>query len=283
MRSIAFTLIVGLAVIVTKSGTSLSQTPAEKRLSFAVASIKPLEAPGPALPIGSAMNLSGENVSTRGSVFRLLMAAYNLSGFQISGLSDSTKTKWYDIKAKAESVPSMDEARQMLQTLLNDRFQLKMQWETREMAVYNLVVAKSGLKLKRSEDQTPPPPVQSLGKRGFAIDATGKQARGTFAILQTPNGIMQSWTAAPMSFVVDLMQGQGDRPVIDKTNLTGLFDVQLRNDNAPSLGGIASATGPSLPPSVLPIMEEQFGLKLEPAKAGVQVLVIDSVSKPSEN
>jgi uncharacterized protein (TIGR03435 family) len=204
------------------------------------------------------------------------MAAYNLSALQISALPDWAKTQWYDINAKAQAVPSMDDARQMLQTLLAERFQVKTHLETREMSVYNLVIAKSGLKLKPSEDQTPPPPVQDTGKRGFAFDASGKQARGTFAMRQTPNGIVSSWTAAPMSVVVSLMQGRADRLIIDRTNLTGLFDVEyeLRKDDSPPLVG---AAGPA------PSLQEQLGLKLESAREPVEVLVIDSVSKPSEN
>jgi len=176
----------------------------------------------------------------------------------------------------------------MAQTLLKDRFQLRSHIETLELPVYHLVVAKGGLKIKLSEDQTPStPPQPQTGQRGLSVDASGKQSRGTFMLIPSPSGLIQSYTATPISTVIALMQNEADRLIVDRTNLKVLFDVQLLmpNDNAPpAIGGTAAA--PPVPtgrPSGLPPMEEQWGLKLEQARSPVEVLVIDNVSKPSAN
>jgi len=187
-------------------------------------------------------------------------------------------TEYFEVEAKAEGDGiSAEEMRRMTQALLEDRFQLKSHRVERESAVYHLVVAKGGLKIKPSEDQTPPDTPQSqTGQRGFAVDASGKQARGTFMLIPSPTGIVQSYSAAPISTAVGLLQAFADRPIIDHTGLQGLFDVRLEmsHNNSAQPGG---ATSP------LSMMEEQWGLNLKPVRAVVEVLVIDSVSRPTEN
>jgi uncharacterized protein (TIGR03435 family) len=155
-----------------------------------------------------------------------------------------------------------------------------MHWEKRETSVYNLVVAKGGLKMKVSEDQTPPGAAQ--GPIVAPLDASGKQARGTYRVVLSPSGPIDSWLAEPMSAIMIPMQSLADRLIIDKTGLDGLFDAELRSaDNAlsPAAGGDAASRRAMR----LSLMEEQLGLKLESAKGPVEVLVIDSVSKPTEN
>ena len=116
-------------------------------------------------------------------------------------------TEYFEVEAKAEGDGiSAEEMRRMTQALLEDRFQLKSHRVERESAVYHLVVAKGGLKIKPSEDQTPPDTPQSqTGQRGFAVDASGKQARGTFMLIPSPTGIVQSYSAAPISTAVGLL------------------------------------------------------------------------------
>src|SRR5215510_4844795 len=141
----------------------LSQTTATKP-SFEVVSIKP-SPPGNFIrgggPRGDRFTLSGA------SLRMLLQFAYQHSnvGFlggqlQVIGGPNWMDSDRYDIQAKADcsggAIPR-EQMQLMLQSMLEDRFQLKAHMETREQPIYNLVVAKDGLKLKRSEDQTPPP------------------------------------------------------------------------------------------------------------------------------
>ena len=116
-------------------------------------------------------------------------------------------------------------------------------------------------------------------------------------MMMNQSGATLSATAAPMSTLLNLLQGQAGRPIIDKTDLKGLFDFSLQF--APAAGGqltgLFGTGGPPAGPSVTPptaadpapsfftAIQEQLGLKLEATKGPVEVLVIDSVQKPMEN
>jgi uncharacterized protein (TIGR03435 family) len=188
----------------------------------------------------------------------------------IIGAPDWTDSEHFDIEAKGDAIPSPEQMRVMVQSLMLDRFQLKAHWETREMPTFNLVLAKNGPKFKPSQDQSP-----------VRIDAQG---RGTVRTLGKPSpagiALSMSGNALPMDTLVSNFQSYAGRPVFDKTGLSGLFDVSLEffldSNNVPP------AAAPSGPPFAIAI-EEQLGLKLESATGPVEVLGIDSVSKPSEN
>jgi uncharacterized protein (TIGR03435 family) len=133
----------------------------------------------------------------------------------------------------------------MLQHLLRDRFKLALHEQTREVTGYMLVVAKDGPRLRPSEQRK-----------------TGPVACGTDG---TTKGL------------VSCLSDRLNQPIIDKTNITGRYDFTVALDLLPAGGD--SLTGPSV--SVM--LEEQFGLKLEPQKVPMKFLVIDHVEKPSEN
>jgi uncharacterized protein (TIGR03435 family) len=174
----------------------------------------------------------------------------------------------------------------MVQSLLEDRLQLKIHRETRELPVYELLVAKGGSKMSLSADQSPekPPepgsPPLSMPQRGApAPRGMMKMGRGS---LET-NGVPIS------NFIMGLSQQLG-RPVIDKTGLKGFYDIKLQW--SPELGQGLFAPGSAEPapppsdasgPSIFTAIQEQLGLRLESAKGPVDVLVIDSVQKPTEN
>jgi len=167
---------------------------------------------------------------------------------------------------------------QMVQSLLEERFQLKAHFETRELPVINLVVVKPG-KMTLSADQTPPDsPVVALGfnppapLRGIILT----NFRGSYETFVTG-------TAITMDKIVRLLQGSGwltREHIIDKTGLNGLFDIHLHfapeNRTAPT---VIEPSGSSFFTAV----QEQLGLKLEHAKAQLPILVIDSIQQPSEN
>lgn len=205
-----------------------------------------------------------------------------LLGSRIVGAPGWTDVDPYDIEAKADSggkaVP-LCEMRQMVQSMLEDRFQLKAHFETRELPVLNLVVVKPG-KLPLSADQTPPESPVPAGR--FVSNAA--LPRGILA--QTVNGSDGSFvtgTAITIDKIISRLQGAGletrDRQIIDKTGLTGLFDIHLffAPENAAANAGATSG------PSFFTAVQEQLGLKLEPSKAPLPVLVIESIQRPSEN
>jgi uncharacterized protein (TIGR03435 family) len=261
----------------------LFRSAAAQKPSFEVASIKP--------------NLSGRDGGTlgpRGQGFfatnmtleSLLLYAYAppnnlLLRPQIIGGPDWINTDHFDIEAKPPENAgtfSREQTKAMLQSLMEDRFQLKAHRETRDLPVYNLVLFKSGPKL--SQDQMPPDPRQ--GFISFAVPGEQLAAlpRGAIRMINGPSTTALTGTALSISKVMTLVQAKSDRIILDKTGFTGLFDVQL--EFSPDLGIAAPGADPSSAPSLFTAIQE-IGLKLNSAKAPLEVLVIDSVKKPAEN
>jgi len=163
----------------------------------------------------------------------------------------------------------------------------------RELPAYELVVAKSGPKIKLSTDQTPPaplpPPVLDTGGQRGALGpaVTGARLRGSSG---RGNGTTYGSAVGLTVLTNNLSQLLG-RPVVDKTGLQGLFDYELHW--TPGAEQVPGAFGPNdLPPpapsdastpSIFTALQEQLGLKLESTKDLVEVIVIDSIQKPSEN
>src|SRR5437867_5088237 len=119
----------------------------------------------------------------------------------------------------------------LAQSMLEDRFQLKMHREMRELPVYNLVISKEGHKLKLSNDKSPPDPsANDPGPEWRPNDPNyvPDLPRGSFGIMNTPSGMVLTGTAIPLSTFVNLVQGQVDRVLLDKTGLKGLFDLGLK-------------------------------------------------------
>jgi uncharacterized protein (TIGR03435 family) len=193
----------------------------------------------------------------------LIRSAYGvLMEGQVVGLPDWAKTEPIEVEAKMDAdttralrkLPQMEQWKQMqlmLQAMLADRFALKAHRETRDLPIYELTVAKSGSKMK----QTTP---DSSG--GSANYASGKV---------TAHQISIESVAANLSFAVG-------RVIVNKTGLEGGYDFAL--DYAPD-GADASDTRPS----IFTALEEQLGLKLEPARGPVDVIVVDQIERPTAN
>jgi uncharacterized protein (TIGR03435 family) len=197
----------------------------------------------------------------------------------------------YTIEAKAEGTPNRRTMMgPMLQALLEDRFHLKVHQETEEAAVYALTVAKSGPKLQRLEEGgcTPiaagPTPGQNKPRCGTVHSGRSGTNR-TFDVV--------GLSVAGFS---GLLRGFLDRPVIDKTELTGLFNFHLEfapdeftkgiffsSDDSTSSGVSATPSDQSLGQSIFGALQQQLGLKLEQAKGPHGFLVIDHVGGLSEN
>jgi uncharacterized protein (TIGR03435 family) len=199
----------------------------------------------------------------------------------------------------------------MVQSILEDRFELKAHVETREMPVYNLVVGKDGPKLKTSADQSPTPQLVPGGQLCGATTEPFKPptlppfpAAGTDPskfLSQLPRGgiylmpasqqsgsVLQGGSVSISRFV-DILKRLTGRQVIDKTGLSSLFDIKMTfsTDGLTFFGqplGLAVNDSPAADPApTLFTAIQDLGLKLEQARGPVQVVVIDSVRKPSEN
>ena len=231
---------------------------AQSALKFEVASIRPHK--GPYTTVG--VHISGPKITIEAyGLLGLIMDAYQLTeSSQVSGgppwmSADSVR---FDIAAIApgQGPASQEEIRLMLQTLLADRFQLKVHRVTEERPVYALVVAKNGPKLKES--------------------APGEQSSITAGGNRTAQITMANVTAERLA--TQLSSGL-DRPVIDKTGLKGRYDVKL--NWIPEFAGPPPAGSDGV--NIFTAVQEQLGLKLEPHKVPGSLFVIDSAQKPSAN
>jgi uncharacterized protein (TIGR03435 family) len=239
--------------------SALTGQPASTRV-FEVASVKPH--PDPPHIIG-VKTTGARLIADAETVGGLVMWAYNLKNYQVTGTDPSpVGDTMFDVVAKAEGddTPAKDEFRTMLQNLLADRFKLKVHREIREMPVYALVVGKNGPKLKPSAPDAAP---------GGRIQLVGRNYEYT----------------VPLATMDDIVDGVAnsflDRPVVDRTGLIGPFNLKLTY--TPNTRGNRTPDPDSPDLSIFTAVQDQLGLKLESQKAGIEILVIDHVEKPSEN
>jgi uncharacterized protein (TIGR03435 family) len=257
--------------------------------SFDVVSIRPA-APGggggPKLRRGGPGTDDPERISYTGVSQQIVLTiAYGVDDFQVAGPAwfDSVR---YDIVAKVPRGATKEQFNIMLQNMLKERFSLTLHHEMRETAVYELVVGKNGLKLKPAVEVENPPAFSAMttDKDGHPDFPAGSSAMGG----KFDNGVMRM--AARMYSTLDLahaFKGMVDRPVLDKTGLTGKYDFKLEFSFV-GLGGPLSrqapAEEPTGAPSLFTALQDQLGLKLEPKKDPIDFLVIDHAEQtPTDN
>lgn len=274
-------------------------------LAFDVASVRPNksdDAPTANFPLGPGdvyVPNGGYFAATNQPLINYIAFAWKIQGNQAQSLM-SQLPRWvvtdhFDIQARATGNPTKDQMRLMMRSLLADRFKLAIHSETREASVFALVLAKPGkmgpqLRLHTedvpcsTEPATPggPAPRQDI-EGGFPLLCGG--------ILGLPpkegGHIRLGARNSKMSLIAEGLgvMGRVGRPVIDRTGLTGTFDFVIEFTpefgNGPPPAGDLQAAAPTLP--FLDALREQLGLKVEPQKGPVEVLVADHVERPSDN
>jgi len=236
------------------------------RPAFEAASVRPGDPSG--ANRGVAFLPGGRVKASNATLKMLVMVAWNLRDFQVSGGPSWRDLDRYSLEAEPGRPISVDgpnssgaaEVRHMLQSLLADRFKLSVHSDTKEMPMYALVLAKNGAKLK--ENPLGVGPGSSAGGNG----------RGEFTARQVPIGAL-----APF------LSNQLGRMVVDRTELKGVYDFTLTFTPEPATVASTSAPGDSDVPSVFEALQEQLGLKLEPIRGPVETLVIDHAEKPDAN
>lgn len=276
------TIAAATALIIFIAGApAIAQQPA-----FTVASVKPnlSGSPGPRWRMGPAFSVESATLKD------LLMMAYDVEDFRISGGPGWIKSDRYNIEAKAEGNPSMDQKgmeawlklqRQRLQTLLRDRFQLAVHRETKELPIYTLTVTKGGLKLKEGSCIAADPRNLEAGP------APGKTPMDYCGYGGMGRGLVEGTTMRMADLTGNFSVILG-RPVVDRTGITGTFRVHLAftpDDTMPQFPGPSDNPAPTAEagPNIFTAVQEQLGLKLETGKGPVEVIAIDHVDKPSEN
>ncbi len=257
LRREVFTLVFMNAIprIACTFAIAIGSLSAQTLPSFEVASIRPVDRTG--IPGHGSVATSGPRVTFTGyTVSALIQYAFDMRNYQISGGPGWIGSETYTVSAKAEgeAAPATAEVRKLLQSLLADRFELKVHKETKEAKVYLLEPARTGPVLKPSVAQRP--------------------------TMQMGSGHLMMVKITPAQFAAVLSSVLG-RPVLDKTGVIGEYDFTL---DSPDISmGPMQPVDESSGPSIFTAVQEQLGLKLTPSKGPIDTVAIDHVSKPAAN
>lgn len=299
------------AAMVWAAGSLLGQTPA-----FEVASIKVSEPITPAMvasgKLHAGMKVDGKRVDIgNASMMQLICRAYDVKTYQVQGppwMSGAGLTGLrFDIVANLPEGATKEQVPQMLQALLAERFKLAIHRESKDQAIYALVVGKGPLKIKESEappaagDGSGPNPgvtgsssVSITQSKGGATvsDGTGKSQK----MVPSADGKSMRFeiTGATLAELAEGLTPMADHPIVDMTGLKGKYDVNLEISMA-DIMALARAQGAPVPPpdasaeasdpgASLFNAINALGLKLEPRKTAMAQIVVDRAEKaPTEN
>lgn len=269
------------ALLLRLSPLTLVAMPQETQPAFEVTSVKPNKSGD----LGSFGKLGGSTVTfTNQSIKNIILNAYQIRPFQLLGGPSWINSDRFDIEGKVAGNPSMDQRRLMAQRLLKDRFRLALHRETREFPIFELAVAKNGLKLQPLKEGSclavdPNNPALAPGKTHMDYCGYGGIGRG---MLEASSTTMTE-LATSLSWLLD-------RTVVDRSGITGTFRIHLTfmpDQATPSQPGLSSNPGsasvPGDGPDIFTALQEQLGLRLDASKGPVEVLVIDHVEKPTGN
>jgi uncharacterized protein (TIGR03435 family) len=196
----------------------------------------------------------------------MISQAYPTKVEELFGAPDWVRSEPYDVEARATFEPTIEQQRTMLRALLADRFKLAAHYEARERPIYNLVVVRADKRLGprlryvaetidcatyKPKTPTDPPVCGARTRAGSALSFTSGGLR--------------------MASLGDMISNYAGRPIVDKTGLTGFFELTLEFGPGPE--GL----------SIFTALQEQLGLKLEPARGLLDVVVIDRIERPTEN
>ena len=297
-----------LAILLAATAASAQDPAATPAAAFDVASVKPSNPnPDPSNPLSQiALMLpqpGGRFTATNTPLRLLIMTAYELKqDAQLAGGPPDLLTAKYDITARtATATLGMKELPGLLRSLLADRFMLKTHTESRELPIYDLVLARSDGRL--GPDLRPS---KSECSKGDELAAAGAAlAKGDVAsflgkpgpcmVTTDPSGgplnLMMRGDGQEMKQIVEILTQFTGRAVRDKTGLTGRYDFDMKMDLqmvlalAKRMGANIPAAAADIPQadgsSLMTVLNEQLGLKLDSVRAPVDVVIIDSVEAPT--
>jgi uncharacterized protein (TIGR03435 family) len=215
----------------------------------------------------------------------ILTSGYGVPMYRIVGAPEWVSRVFFDIDARADRQPTIDERRAYYRGLLEERFRLKAHVEQREMDVYALVRAHAdgrlGPGLRRSTVDCDTVIAESR-RRAEAGEPPQPPAPGARPVCgSVSGGSALTGGAAELTGLVAMISAGLERPVIDRTGLTGRFDIDFRS--TPMRVGAVPPPSIAERPSVFTAVQEQLGLKLERTEALIPVLVIDHIEMPTDN
>ena len=250
-------------LVIIVSIFSLSTTFAGQE--FEAATVKPNQSGqrGSSLPPPIGGRFTATNVSLKD----LILYAYHVQDFQLSGGPSWMDSQKYDVVAKADGSAPEDQVRIMLQKLLVERFRLKVSRQNKEAPIYALVIAKNGLKMAKSSGDCKAPGTITAPCGGFRVR----------------NRSIVTGQNVPLSELVDLLSILTGRVVVDKTALTGKFDIDLKWSPDATLAMTAESADSESPngATLFTALQEQLGLRLESQRGPIAIVVVEDAQKPA--
>lgn len=262
---------------------------AKERLAFEVASVKQTAPGTPENGIGLDFGAGGRMTARNIPLAGLIRIVYDLpfNGPRLTGMPEEMANKRFDIDARAEAgaipmgmsqVERSEKMKLMVQTLLADRFKLKMQGDEKVVPVYAIVVGKNGPKLKAAkvEEKDCADGSEEKGvKRTACHEFQGGIGRGLHA------------SAVTMEDLASAISNWSDRPVVNRTQLAGLYEIETEGwapmdhrfgDESAESKALADGARPTLY-----MVLDRLGLKLESSKAPIRMYIVEHVESPSQN
>jgi len=285
-------LLIGLVLVGSFSYHCDAFAQQSSLLEFEVVSVK--RSVGGQVRLGG--NSPGTFIANNFSAAGLIMEAYGVRSFQISGGPRWLADDKFDIQAKyavdSEKGQSIEQQRKdmdvRLERLLGDRFQLRVHAETKTLPIYILTVAEGGVKVHETNCSAFDPngklPQASVGERPVTACGSRYGNKGINRTLDWAGTTMADFARWALPNIVG-------RPVIDKTELTGQFDLHLEWTPDQATSGITGGNSetPREPAddtgslSIFTAVQEQMGLRLKSGRGPVEVIVVDHIERPSDN
>lgn len=240
--------------------------------AFEVASVRPNTSGATNVSVGSRPGgYAGTNVPLR----ILIVLAHRLRPFQVVGGPGWIDSDRFDITARAPENTEQSQVLPMLRTLLAERFRLVVHTEARDAPIFALVLARAdgrlGPQLKASAVECAPPGSKPNQEGPCRMSGTIGSASGSVKA-----------TGQPLADLASFLGNNVERVVVDRTGLTGRFDFELTWKSAALRGAAPDGAATALDgPSVFTAVQEQLGLRLEPARGPVDFLVVDSAERPT--
>ena len=248
------------STVVLVTGLAIPVRAQQPKPAFEVASVKRSHSAQPNW--SQTFQPGGRYVATNAPLVNLIQFAYGVPDYRLDDVPGWVRTERFDVTAKAETDVPAEQIGLMLRTLLETRFRLKIRREDRDMAVRTLVLARSD------------------GRVGPNLEKVSKPD-GCEAAMATPRDVpsaaVQSRGCNSMSTVAGLVGRHMNAPVVDGTGLTGLFAYWMYYE--PDLQTASDANLPSF----VTALSEQLGLRVQSGRGSVEVIVIESVERPTEN
>jgi uncharacterized protein (TIGR03435 family) len=262
----------GSAVLQAQNGAGTQSAKMMAKDAHPVFDVATIKASDPNSRTGAGLGAEGRHISyTNQTVKDLILLAYGIQEKQLVDAPAWLGTEKYDIDGvpDIEGTPNLRQMQEMFRKLLADRFNLKLHWDKRDLAVYALRLGKGGPKIAGSQGDPNGLPHQNMRP--------------------TPQLVTLKVTNASMADFMLEMQEVLDKPIVDQTGLTGKFDFTLQwtpdESQLSAMGMHVSppADSPNAQPGLFTAIQEQLGLKLDAVKAPADVLVMDKVERPSAN